>query len=328
MKKSFKKFLALSLVAAFSLALTACSSGTATEEVADGEWVFENNIEIICPWGTGGGADTTVRTFATALEEVLDVSVTVNNKSGAGGVTGTQFFTQQPADGYTYLMLTPSPVLAQISGATDFDVYGSVKPLVQMVHDINILITSKDAPYNNYAELMDYVNANPGEVKAGVMTVTGLDGACVQAAFGDSIEAVGYTEGSQLNADVMGGHVALAVVGPAEVSALVESGDVKVVMTFTEESVTLPGFDNVQSAGEAGVEAYYGPARGIFYAEGTPEAAVKAFEAAAEQAIASATFQDWATSQGLDQRQGYLNTADYTAAWDADYAALTELFGN
>ncbi len=325
MKTGLKKFLALSLAAVCTFALTACSS--TTEEVAEGEWVFENNIEIICPWGTGGGADTTVRTFATALEEELGVKVVVNNKSGAGGVTGTQFFTQQPADGYTFLMLTPSPVLAQISGATDFDVYGSVKPLVQMVHDVNILITGKDAPYNNYEELMEYVDSNPGSVKAGVMTVTGLDGACVQAAFGDKIEAVGYTEGSQLNADVMGGHVGLAVVGPAEVSALVESGDVKVIMSFTEESLTLPGYEGVQSAAEAGVEAYFGPARGIFYAEGTPEAAVLAFEAAAEKAIASATFQDWATSQGLDQRQGFLNTADYTASWDADYASLTELFG-
>ena len=61
--------------------------------------------------------------------------------------------------------------------------------------------------------------------------------------------------------------------------------------------------------------------------EGTPEPALKAFEAAAEKAIASEDFQKWAKGEGLDQRQGWKNTADFTAAWDADYKDLTELFG-
>lgn len=301
------------------------ASGSASSEST--EWTFERKVEIICPWGTGGGADTTVRTFATALEKELGVPVVVNNKSGAGGVTGVEFATSQPADGYTFLLCTPSPLLAQVTGATDFDVYGKIHPLCQLVHDCNILVASKDAPYNNYQELMDYVTANPGSVKAGVMTVTGLDGACVKAAFGDKIEAVAYTEGAQLNADVIGGHVGLAVVGPAEVAAMVQSGDMKVIMSFTEENLTMPGYENVEAAGKIGVESYFGPARGIFYTTGTPEGAITAFEAAAEKAVASETFQSWAKSEGLDQRPGWKNTADYTIAWEADYQQFVEMFG-
>lgn len=304
------------------------TSGTPSgSSAASTEWKFERKVEIICPWGTGGGADTTVRTFATALEKELGVPVVVNNKAGAGGVSGVEFATSQPADGYTYLLCTPSPLLAQVTGATDFDVYGKIHPLAQLVHDCNILVAGKNAPYNNYKELMDYVAANPGSVKAGVMSITGLDGACVQAAFGDKIEAVAYTEGAQLNADIIGGHVGLAVVGPAEVAAMVQSGDMKVIMSFTEKKLTMPGYENVEAAGEIGVESYFGPARGIFYATGTPEGAIKAFEAAAEKAVASDTFQNWAKSEGLDQRPGWKNTADYTAAWEADYQDFVTLFG-
>lgn len=309
--------------------LVGCSSKPADTPAANnGEWQWERNVEIVCPWGNGGGADTTVRTFATALEKELGVSVVVNNKSGAGGVTGVQFATSQPADGYTYLMCTPSPLLAQVTGATDFDVYGKIKPLVQMVHDCNILVAGKDAPYSNYKELMEYVKANPGKVKAGVMSITGLDGACVTAAFNGDIEAVAYTEGAQLNADVIGGHIGLAVCGPAEVDAMVESGDMKVIMSFTEQRLTMEGYENVECAKEIGLDVFYGPARGIFYTAGTPEAAIKAFEAAAAKALASETFQNWAKQEGLDQRQGYKNTADYQTAWDKDYADFVELFGN
>ena len=309
MKKVITLVVALVLLV---MAIAGCGNSASNTPAANNDgWKFERKIEIVCPWGTGGGADTTLRTFATALEKEIGVPVVVNNKAGAGGVTGVEFATSQPADGYTFLLCTPSPLLAQVTGATDFDVYGKINPLSQLVHDCNVLVASKNAPYNNYKELMDYVAANPGSVKAGVMTITGLDGACVKAAFGDKIEAVAYSEGAQLNADVIGGHVGLAVVGPAEVAAMVKSGDMKAIMTFTEKKLTLPEYANVEAAGEIGVEAFFGPARGIFYINGTPEAAIKAFEAAAEKAVASETFQSWAKNEGLDQRPGWKNTVDY-----------------
>ncbi len=302
-------------------------AGSGSSSAAEAEWKFTRKVEIICPWGTGGGADTTVRTFATALEKEIGVPVVVNNKAGAGGVAGVEFASKQPADGYTFLLCTPSPLLAQVAGATDFDVYGTINPLVQLVHDCNVLVAGKNAPYNNYKELMEYVAANPGAAKAGVMTITGLDTACLKAAFDDKIEPVAYTEGAQLNADIIGGHVALGVVGPAEVAAMVQSGDMKVIMSFTEKKMTMPGYENVEAAGEIGVESYFGPARGIFYMEGTPEAAIKAFEVAAEKAVASDLFQNWAKNEGLDQRVGWKNSTDYKAAWEADYQQFVEMFG-
>ncbi|MFV0497926.1 MAG: tripartite tricarboxylate transporter substrate binding protein [Candidatus Fimivivens sp.] len=329
MKKILTLIVALAMM---TMVFAACGKDAADSSAPgateDSGWQFERKIEIICPWGNGGGADTTARTFATALEKELGVPVVVNNKAGAGGVTGVEFATSQPADGYTFLICTPSPLLAQVTGATNFDVYGKINPLTQLVHDCNILVAGKDAPYNTYAELMAHVEANPGSVKAGVMSITGLDGACIEAAFGDKVEAVAYTEGAQLNADVIGGHVGLAVVGPAEVAAMVQSGDMKVIMSFTEERLTMPGYENVEAAGEIGVESYFGPARGIFYANGTPEGAVKAFEAAAQRAVSSEEFQTWAKSEGLDQRPGWKNTADYKTAWDADYQDFVEMFGN
>ena len=96
-----KKLLALTMAAAMAVtALAGCgNSGSSGGSADNGEWKWERKVEIICPWGTGGGADTTVRTFATALEKELGVSVVVNNKSGAGGVTGVEFACSQPADG-------------------------------------------------------------------------------------------------------------------------------------------------------------------------------------------------------------------------------------
>ncbi len=332
--------LATALALAMTLALTACGNGgqsaseapagndSSAQQTAEAtDWKWERNIEIVCPWGTGGGADTTLRAFTSALEKEVGVKVVVNNKAGAGGVTGVQFASQQPTDGYSYLMATQSPVVAQISGATDFDVYGTVRPLIQMVQDVNVLVAGKDEPYNNLTELVDYIKKNPGSVKAGVMTITGLDAACLRGVFGDTLEPVAYTEGSQLNADIVGGHINLGVEGPAEVKAMVDSGDMKVICAFTDKPLTIPGWEKVQTSKEAGYDVTFGPGRGIFYFDGTPEAAVKAFEAAAEKALNSEEFKSFAKQQGLDQRQGWKNMADYQAAWKADYEALNSMFG-
>ena len=320
-----KKALSLLLVLVMALALAAC--GGEAPAANDGEFQFERAIEIVCPWGAGGGSDTTVRMFATQLEKELGVPVKVNNVKGAGGVQGVQYAVQQPADGYTFLQCTPSPLLAQISGATEFDVYGNIQPICNLVWDCNLFVTGANAPYNTYAELMEYVEANPGSVQCGVMSLTGLDNACVQAAFGDKIEAVGYSEGAQLNSDIIGGHISLAVVGPAEALPLIQSGDMKAIMVCSEERMTIDEYKDVECAGELGLDCFYGPYRGIFCKTGTPEAAIKLFAEAAEKAVASEEFQNWAKSEGLDQRTGWMDPVTYQAQWDADYAELTELFG-
>ena len=331
-----KKLLAMALIATMVFVLTACGGGSnnakpaeeKTEEAAASDWVWERNIEIICPWGTGGGADTTLRAFTSALEKELGVKVTVNNVTGAGGVTGTQFATEQPADGYTYVMNTQSPMLAQISGATDFDVVGNINPLCQMVHDVNIFVAGIDEPYNTLEELWAYLDENPGSVKCGVMAITGLDNACVQGAFDGKVEPIAYEDGSQLNGDIIGGHVNLGCEGPAEVSEFVQSGKMKVIGVCAENRLTLEGFENAQTTVELGNDTTYGPARGIFYLNGTPEEAIAAFEAAAEKAWNSDEFQEFMKTQSLDQRQGWKNREEYTAAYNKDYEELNALFGS
>ena len=132
-----KKYLSILCVLALLAAMVGCggNNGGNDAEPANGEWKWERKIEIVCPWGAGGGADTTVRQFATQLEKELGQSVVVNNVTGAGGVSGVQYAVQQPADGYTWLLCTPSPMLAQITKATEFDVYGNITPVNNIVWD-------------------------------------------------------------------------------------------------------------------------------------------------------------------------------------------------
>ena len=101
-----KKSLAVLLVLA--VAFTAFAQGGSEAAQQDGPWKFERKIEIVCPWGLGGGADSTIRPMATLLQQELGVPVEVRNETGAGGVTGVEYTYKQPADGYTFMLGTQS----------------------------------------------------------------------------------------------------------------------------------------------------------------------------------------------------------------------------
>jgi tripartite-type tricarboxylate transporter receptor subunit TctC len=329
MKKRFTLFMSLVLI--FTLALMGCAPKTpevsTSEGAADAEFKFERKIELVCPWGAGGGADSTLRTFASALEKELGVPIVVNNVEGGGGVKGVEYTAKQPADGYTYMLGTQSLLLVNIQKLASVDIYEAFVPVTRLVHDTNVIVASSKAPYKNFDELVEYIKANPGKVKCGVMTITGVDAFTVKETFekaGVDVPLVAFNNGAELNAAIIGGHVDLATVGPAEVKGLVDSGDMQPIIVASEKR--LPMIQDVEATGEKGIESYLGPMRGIFAKEGTPEAAIKAFEAAAAKAHASVEFQEWTKTVALDQRPGYANAADFQAIWTEQNETLKALY--
>ena len=65
--------------------------------VASAEWTFERKIDIICPWGVGGGADSTLRPMTNLLKDILGQQVDVVNVEGGGGVNGVGDIAGHPA---------------------------------------------------------------------------------------------------------------------------------------------------------------------------------------------------------------------------------------
>ena len=98
------------------LALTMLMSLALISPAAAEDWKFERKIEIVCPWGLGGGADSTIRPMAQLLQQKLGVPVEVRNETGAGGVTGIEYTYKQPADGYTFML--PPHILTYECGYT------------------------------------------------------------------------------------------------------------------------------------------------------------------------------------------------------------------
>ena len=46
---------------------------------ASAEWKFERKVSIVCPWGVGGGADSTLRPMANLVKSIIGQEVEIVN---------------------------------------------------------------------------------------------------------------------------------------------------------------------------------------------------------------------------------------------------------
>ena len=60
----------------------------------------ERTINMLVPFGAGGGTDVPARFFAAELEGILGQNIVVSNVEGAGGTVGATQLSQAEANGY------------------------------------------------------------------------------------------------------------------------------------------------------------------------------------------------------------------------------------
>ena len=295
--------------------------------VASAEWKFERKIDIVCPWGVGGGADSTIRPMANLLREILGVEVEVVNVEGGSGVTGVEYAYKQPADGYTFMLGTQSLFLADLQGTTSMDFKTEFIPIVKLVHSINIIAGSKIAleekGVTKFSELIDYINAHPFEVSVGMLTATGVDGLGLQQALeGLDVLEVPYSGGSEMSSALVGGHIDLMITGTDEIRGLIASGDIVPILSLSEQRMKL--FPDVECSGELGIESYMAPWRAIFAKTGTPQEAIDALVAAVEEAVQTDTWQEFLVSAAYDEREGFSKGEELLALEESEYQVFTE----
>ena len=270
------------------------------------EFCFDRGITIVCPWGAGGGADSTIRPMSALLAEYLGVPVEVRNVTGESGVIGASYACAQPADGYTFLLGTQSLYIQDLLGKMDFDFKDEFTCETILVHSINMLAGSakqmEKYGIQTFSQLQDYAAGHPNEISVAMQSAVGVDGLCFEIATrGLALNQVAYHSGDDVNSDLAAGLVDLAVGGYDDMSSPIASGVVIPLLLFCEHRILImPG---CECTGELGIDSYAGPWRAIFAKKGTPREAVNAIVEAVEACRMDATWQAFVTNAAYDQRE-------------------------
>src|SRR5262245_28279344 len=75
-------------------------------------------VQLIVPWGAGGGTDATARIIGTLLEKELKQPFNVVNRTGGSGVVGHDAIAKAAPDGYTIGMITVEITMMHHVGLT------------------------------------------------------------------------------------------------------------------------------------------------------------------------------------------------------------------
>ena len=129
-------------------------------------------INLIIPLAPGDATDVAGRTIGEGLSRLLKVPVVAVNRPGAGGTIGTDSAVKAPKDGYTILITNNASMVFNrvlTPEAVPYDPYKDLTPLGMAARTPIILAVHKDAPFKNFAEMIDYGKKNPGGIRIGTV---------------------------------------------------------------------------------------------------------------------------------------------------------------
>src|ERR1700730_4753063 len=123
-------------------------------------------ITIVAVFGPGSASDTICRIIADKLSPVLGQPVVVEDRPGADGALAALYVHHQPADGYTLLMGTNSPLSADpfIYKGLNYDPIKDFAPITRVGSFTLMLVVNPELPIHSIKELVDYAKAHPGHL--------------------------------------------------------------------------------------------------------------------------------------------------------------------
>jgi tripartite-type tricarboxylate transporter receptor subunit TctC len=232
---------------------------TATN-VAHAQAYATQPIKMVVAFPAGGTTDLLARVFSRKMSELLNQPVTVENRTGAGGIIGTEFVARAAPDGQVIMLGTVGTMSVNQSlyKKLPYDVEKDFVPVTLLATLPNILLINPTLPYKNIKELIIFAKANPGKLtyaSAGTGTASFLAGEMFKQEAGVEITHVPYRGSAPALNDLMAGHVSISFDYPPSSLPFITSGKLKAlgVTSLTRVKVTpdvptlnedgLPGFN-------------------------------------------------------------------------------------
>ncbi|MBI1988494.1 MAG: tripartite tricarboxylate transporter substrate binding protein [Betaproteobacteria bacterium] len=125
-------------------------------------------IRMIVPSAPGGSVDTLARIVAQKMTESLGQQVIVENRSGSGGVVGTELVAKAAPDGYTLLMAYGSHVInPSLYRKLPYETVRDFAPITQVAVQPLMVNIHPSLPARTVKELIALARKRPGELNYG-----------------------------------------------------------------------------------------------------------------------------------------------------------------
>ncbi len=224
------------------------------------EFPPKKSITMVVGFVAGGAADTGARIIAKRLGENLGVSVTVENKAGAGGNIAHQQTASGPADGSVLLLGSVGPLtIAPHTMRGGYDPVKDLAPLTMAVNFPNVLVVHPGTGIKTFAEFIAAAKKNPGKLdfaSTGVGSASHLAGELLNDMAGIDTLHVPYKGGAAALQDVLSGRVTGWYATMATAAPHIEAGKlVPLASTGAQRVASLPKIPTIAESGYPGFNA-------------------------------------------------------------------------
>jgi len=223
-------------------------------------------VRLVVPFPAGGPTDIVGRTIGQKLNVTLGQPVIVDNRAGAGGVTGTEQVANSAPDGYTVLLGSISGLAVAMSLYPNrgYDSLRDFAPVTQAVTVTNILVVHPSLPVRNVRELLALARAKPGALNyasSGSGTVTHLAGELFKTLGRVNIVHVPFKGGAPALTALMSGEVQMSYENSLIVVPHIKAGKLHALaVTGVQRSKLMPELPTIAEGGLPGYAAsgWYG----------------------------------------------------------------------
>lgn len=239
------------------LALTTLALGS----LAAAQDYPSKSVNFTVPWSPGGSADLTSRALASAMSKSLGQNVTVVSRTGGGGAIGHLAISQARPTGYDIGMGTLEMVIPSWSKQSGLTI-DNFTPIALVSINPAAITVAKNSPFKTIGELVTYIKANPGKLKASG-TAKGGSWDMARAGFlktigvkNNALPWVPAQGSAAAIQELLAGGVDVVTVSAAEVGNLLKSGEVRTLAVMADKR--LPDFKDVPTLKESGVDWSFG----------------------------------------------------------------------
>jgi tripartite-type tricarboxylate transporter receptor subunit TctC len=233
-------------------------------------------IRIVVPQSPGASTDLTARLIAQKLTDVFKQTVVVDNRPGAGTVSGTEIVVRAAPDGHTLLVVASSLTInPSLYTKLPYDPVRDFTPVTQLSKFPNLIAANPSFAAKTLNDVIALAKAKPGAINyasAGTGTGTHMSAELLKQMTGIDIVQIPYKGGGPAAIAAIGGQTQLIIGTTVGLLPHVRSGKLRAIaVTSSKRSATAP---EIPAVGESVPGYDHEPWNGLLAPAKTPNAVV------------------------------------------------------
>jgi tripartite-type tricarboxylate transporter receptor subunit TctC len=267
-----------------------------------GQGYPDRPIRMIVPFGAGGSTDVLVRIVAAKMPEALGQQVVIDNRTGAGGLIGTEIVAKSNPDGYTLLGTgSPHSIFPNLYKNVPFHPLNDFAPIMQIASQPYGLVVHPSMPVKSVKDLIALAKKEPGKHN---YASSGQGGAMhlFQALFVNMANIdmvhVPYKGSGPVRADLLGGQIKIGCLGLSSILPNHRAGQLRIIaVTTAKRSAELPDIPSIAETLPGYDAALW---TGFLAPRGTPAVAVKRIQSELTKLLQTAEVRNAFQAAGTD----------------------------